>query len=356
MKRITVITVIASAIAALASCQKQDDVRVDREMQDLKISFTGNEITVGTKANGIGNEDKINTAQLMLFNASGELYRYHSLSASEISAMTVTVANVKIGTYSVALVANGPANLGNTVTTLDGLKTMQLNLKTYNVTGTGFVMWATGSATVTADATATVNLELKRHVGRVVVSKITNSLPASMGSLTINNIMLTNVYANVTMEGNAPSSGVLWYNMEGRSDTGSLSDTHIIDGGSYLSQCGDLTFKAVGSSVANGASYSTVQRFYGYRNTSTATPDSFVASYPSTGYRSCIVVTATFNGHKWYYPVILDSFAAHTTYDVQLTIIGEGSTDPNIPVRKGSVKANITVADWTVGTAYNKTI
>lgn len=355
MKRITVITAIVSAMAALASCQKQDDVRVDREMQDLQVSFRGEGIAVGTKANGIGNEDRINTAQMMLFSSSGELYRYKVLTADEISAMTVTISKVKIGSYSVALVANGP-DLSTSATTLDGLKAVQLNLKTYNNTASGFVMWATGSATVTADATATAALELKRHVGRVVVSKITNSLPASMGTLTINNIMLTNVYANVTMDGNAPSTGVLWYNMEGRSDTGTLSSTHIIDGGSFVSQCPDLTFKAVGANITNGASYSAAQYFYGYRNTSTATPDSFAASYPPTGYRSCIVVTATFNGHKWYYPVTLDSFDAHTTYDVQLSIIGEGSTDPNVPVRKGSVKANITVADWTVGTAYKKTI
>lgn len=353
MKRTGIITIIVSAMAALVSCQKYD-VPARGDMADLRVSF-GGEISSGTKANGIGKEDKINTAQLMLFNSAGELYRYKTLSASEISAMTVTISNVKIGAYSVALVANGP-DLSTSVTTLDGLKAVQLNLKTYNTTGSGFVMWATGSATVTADATSPVSLTLKRHVGRVVVSKVTNSLPASLGSLTINSIMLTNVYANVTMEGKAPSTGVLWYNMEGRSDTGTLTQTHVIDGGTYASQCPDLTFKTVGATVANGGSYSTAQYFYGYRNASTATPAGFAASYPSTGYRSCIVVTATFNGHKWYYPVVLDSFDAHTTYDVQLTIVGEGSTDPNVPVKKSSVKANITVADWTVGTAYKKTI
>lgn len=353
MNRTSIITVLAAVLSLFASCQK-DDVPVRRDMADLRVSF-GGDIFAGTKANGIGNEDKINNAQLMLFNSSGEMYRYKTLSSSEISAMTATVSNVKIGAYSVALVANGP-DLSTTVTTLDGLKAVQLNLKTYNTTGSGFVMWATGSATVTADATANAALELKRHVGRVVVSKVTNALPASLGSLTINSIMLTNVYANVTMEGKAPSTGVLWYNMEGRSDTGTLVEGHVIDGGTYASQCPDLTFKAVGASVANGGSYSTAQYFYGYRNASTATPAGFAAGYPANGYRSCIVVTATFNGHKWYYPVVLDSFDAHTTYDVQLTIVGEGSTDPNVPVKKGSVKANITVADWTVGTEYKKTI
>lgn len=353
MKRTGIITIIVSAMAVLVSCQKYD-VPASGDMADLKVSFTGENVS-GTKANGIGNEDKINTAQLMLFNSAGELYRYRTLTSSEISAMTVTIANVKIGSYSIALVANGP-DLSTTVATLDGLKAVQLELKNCNATGSGFVMWATGSATVTADATAPVSLTLKRHVGRVVVSKITNSLPAALGSMTINSIMLTNVYANVTMEGNAPSTGVLWYNMEGRSDTGTLVEGHVIDGGTYASQCPDLTFKTVGATVGNGGSYSTAQYFYGYRNTSTVTPAGFAADYPADGYKSCIVVTATFNGHKWYYPVVLDSFNAHTTYDVQLTIVGEGSTDPNVPVKKGSVKANITVADWTVGTAYKKTI
>ena len=351
MKRTTIFTIIA-CILSLWSCSKQErEATAPSATGSLSVGMAA----FGTKATAANQakEGTVNSAQVLLFNSSGDLYRYHSLSAGEISAMSVTLRNIKTGTYTVALVANGPDL--SAVKTLSSLNAMTTLLGERNATATGFLMTdsATG-VTVAADATATVDFVARHAVARITVSKITNSLPASMGAVTVRSIMLTNVCGSWKLTGGKPSS-VQWYNQEGRKDESPRDASHVIDGTTYKSSCPDLLWRSVNTDIPAGTSYGTAQYLYAFPNDATAAPNGFLE--PFNPQQTCVVVTASIGGSAYYYPVPLSGgIASNMSYDVQLTVQGPGSADPNRPVTPGTMKATVTVKDWYGTKTYNENI
>ena len=72
---------------------------------------------------------------------------------------------------------------------------------------------------------------------------------------------------------------------------------------------------------------------------------------------STVVVTATIDGVKYYYPVTLSKkLERNKAYTVEITITGLGSTDPDKPIEKGGLTAAITVLDWVDGGSYEETL
>ena len=141
----------------------------------------------------------------------------------------------------------------------------------------------------------------------------------------------------------------------GRKD-GATATGQIVDGSTYVASHPTLTFKSVGSSVANGASLTptTPYLFYCYPNSTTTDATGWSSSF--TARKTRLVVAATIGGTKYYYPVVIDTPARNTAYTVELTITGLGSTDPDKPVQKGSITASVTVEGWASGAVYNETI
>ena len=117
-----------------------------------------------------------------------------------------------------------------------------------------------------------------------------------------------------------------------------------------------LTFKSVGTSVANGASLTpaTPYLFYPYQNLTANDANGWSSTFSARKTR--LVVAATIGGTKYYYPVVIDTPARNTAYTVELTITGLGSTDPDKPVVKGSINASVTVQGWSAGAVYEETI
>jgi hypothetical protein len=202
-------------------------------------------------------------------------------------------------------------------------------------------------------STATVTIAVKRLVARVALQKITNSLPDSYGSLTVNNVMLINVAGNQNLECTASIS--TWYNKMGRKD-GATAATQIIDGSTNAASCPTLTFSAPGASVANGAAHapSTPHLFYCFPNSTSTDKTGFESTF--TARKTRLVVAATINSTKYYYPVVINTPERNKAYTVELTITGLGSTDPDQPVSKGAITAAVTVQGWQSGATYEETI
>lgn len=341
-------SILVLSLCGCAALEREGSVLTPTGSLSVAMDASGTKATTPNQ----GKEDKINTAQLVVFNSAGELYRYHSLTAGEISARSVTLPDMNAGTYAVRLVANGPDLSG--VKTLSSLNAMTTLLGEYNATGTGFLMTASGNVTVNADAEASVTMNLKHPVARIVVSKIVNALPATMGALTVRSIMLTNVCGSWRLTGGKPSS-ITWYNKEGRKDESPRNASHVIDGTTYASSCSDLLWRSVNSSVAPGASYGTSQYLYAFPNDATAAPNGFLE--PFNPQQTCVVVTASIGGKTYHYPLpISGGMESNLSYDVQITIQGPGSADPNRPVSPGTLKAGISVKDWTGTKTYNENI
>ena len=292
-------------------------------------------------------ETKVNDVQVLVFDSTGALNAYVDADTKTSGISISTTA----GSKTVWAVVNGPDL--SSITTLSALQSTAVDLGANSTSeATGFVMAGSTTCTVGSSA-ATASVAVKRLVARVALQKINNSLPGSYGALTVNNVTLINVAGNQNLAGTASVS--TWYNKMGRKD-GATATGQIIDGSTYMASHPTLTFKSVGSAVANGGSLTptTPYLFYTFQNPTTSDATGWSSSF--TARKTRLVVAATIGGTKYYYPVVIDTPARNTAYTVELTITGLGSTDPDKPVQKGSITASVTVEGWASGAVYNETI
>ena len=292
-------------------------------------------------------EKQVNNVQILVFDSSGALNIYKDVgtSTSGISINTTT------GSKTIWAVINGPSL--TSIKTLSALRNTAVDLGNNSTTASeGFVMSGSSEITV-GSASTSVSIQVERLLSRVALQKITNSLPASYGTMTINNVCLANVVGNQNLAGAATIS--TWYNKMGRKD-GATASSQIIDGATYLASHPTLTFKSVESSVASGASHTptTPYLFYMFPNSTSNDVTGWATSF--TARKTRLVVAATIGGMKYYYPVVIDTPSRNNAYTVELTITGLGSTEPDKPVEKGTINASVTVEGWATGSIYNETI
>ena len=345
---------LMAAIAAMAcSCDKNSDCEPCQEAEtkatlNVSLDFEDEPQTRATSyVTAQTYETKVNDVQVLVFDSTGALNAYVDAD-TKTSGITISTT---AGSKTVWAVVNGP-NLSS-ITTMSALQSTAVDLGANSTTETvGFVMAGSTTCTVGSSAT-TASISVKRLVTRVALQKISNSLPASYGALTVNNVTLINVAGNQNLAGTASVS--TWYNKMGRKD-GATATGQIIDGSTYVSSHPTLTFKSVGSSVANGGSLTptTPYLFYTYPNSTTTDATGWASSF--TARKTRLVVAATIGGTKYYSPVVIDTPARNTAYTVELTITGPGSTDPDKPVVKGSINASVTVQGWSAGAVYEETI
>ena len=349
------ISILAMAAAVLCSCDKNADCVPCEDQQEtgtLAVSLLFDE---GAQTKAVTSfttsqtyEKQVNKVQIFVFDESGKIniYKDAGTTQSNISISTTT------GKKTIWAVVNGP-DLSE-VASLAELEDTALDLAANSTTAaTGFVMAGSTSCTVSATA-ATANISVSRLVARVALQKVTNQLPDGYGALTIDNVVLTNVAGNQNIAGDATPA--TWYNKMGRKD-GATESSQIIDGDTNKASCEALTFKSVKQEVAHGSdlNITTPYLFYSYPNSNTAGSTGWVN--PFTARASRLVVTATIDGVKYYYPVTLSKkLERNKAYTVEITITGLGSTDPDKPIEKGGLTAAITVLDWVDGGSYEETL
>ena len=349
------ISILAMAAAVLCSCDKNADCVPCEDQQEtgtLAVSLLFDE---GAQTKAVTSfttsqtyEKQVNKVQIFVFDESGKIniYKDAGTTQSNISISTTT------GKKTIWAVVNGP-DLSE-VASLAELEDTAIDLAANSTTAaTGFVMAGSTSCTVSATA-ATANISVSRLVARVALQKVTNQLPDGYGALTIENVVLTNVAGNQNIAGDATPA--TWYNKMGRKD-GATESSQIIDGDTNKASCEALTFKSVKQEVAHGAdlNIATPYLFYSFPNSNTAGSTGWVN--PFTARASRLVVTATIDGVKYYYPVTLSKkLERNKAYTVEITITGLGSTDPDKPIEKGGFTAGINVLDWVDGGCYEETL
>ena len=349
------ISILAMAAAVLCSCDKNADCVPCEDQQEtgtLAVSLLFDE---GAQTKAVTSfttsqtyEKQVNKVQIFVFDESGKIniYKDAGTTQSNIPISTTT------GKKTIWAVVNGP-DLSE-VASLAELEDTAIDLAANSTTAaTGFVMAGSTSCTVSASA-ATANISVSRLVARVALQKVTNQLPDGYGALTIDNVVLTNVAGNQNIAGDATPA--TWYNKMGRKD-GATESSQIIDGDTNKASCEALTFKSVKQEVAHGSdlNITTPYLFYSFPNSNTAGSTGWVN--PFTARASRLVVTATIDGVKYYYPVTLSKkLERNKAYTVEITITGLGSTDPDKPIEKGGLTAAITVLDWVDGGSYEETL
>ena len=210
--------IMAAVASMVCSCDKDGDCvpcQKEEEQQTaalrVSLNLEGDPQTRATNyVTAQPYETAVNDVQILVFDSKGALATYLDAD-TRTSGITINTIH---GEKTVYAVVNGPDLSG--VTTQEALEHTAVDLGANITTASkGFVMVGSSTCNVSG-STAAVSIAVKRLVARVALQKITNSLPASYGSLTVNNVMLINVAGNQNLECTASIS--TWYNKMGRKD------------------------------------------------------------------------------------------------------------------------------------------
>ena len=295
----------------------------------------------------LSHETRIEKVDIYVFESSGLLNLHHQTDKiSEAIPLSVTTGDKEIWA-----VLNGPA-LGGIIRVSD-LKEAIISLQDNQATPSGgtFTMAGSNTCKVTASGTAACNITAERFVARVRLTKVDVQLPVSYGSVTFPYIMLTNVVADQRLDG-GKGQGV-WYNKKGRTESGA-----IIDGtSSAKAQAEAVTFYAWNKHVNNNTTVDLTGEpmyFYGFDNPATQDKTDAYGAFLEEPTR--LVVAATISGRTYYYPVTIPGLARNKAYEVQLTITGLGSDDPDVIPQRGDASATVIVKSWGEGAVINETI
>lgn len=316
----------------VCSCNKTQ-IFPESEFADLTVNVNDGAVTKASGTAVIGHESDMNNIQVVVFDGSS-LAGY----ATATSGSSVTLSLRTNRTYTACVVVNGPSVSG--VNTISAIEATAADLDTYNKTNTGFVMY--GKATMTGALTSsnkTLAVTVERRVCRVKLVSCTITPPTGV-TASFRNAFISNVATNCNLGGTVTLNSTSgnssnWY---GRT---TLSQTAIIDGNTRHASPEGLTY----------ATGSFPMHFYSYANSNADAVTSFRTSWTATGTR--LVVTATWNGTDYYYPVAIPNTVRNTCYDVTMTITGPGINDPQGEIPSNTnLTVNVSVVNWQSGNDY----
>ena len=353
-------TAIVTAALVSVACDQTSEIQESKGEGGLTIEVASN---LGTKATTADEADEsaISSLNVALFQGSA-FYGWFTKDNFTFSNATgtMTLPKVPVATYTVVVVANGPSTI-TSQNTLAGIRSAAVTLA--NCAPSNYVMAGEASASVTNGGSAVAAVSLNRHAARVRLVKVTNAVPSgySPTTITVKGAFLENVNSAWTVQANG--NATTFTNLAGRSqgNSNSTNTDHYIKNASMLQYACTGVFPSSSVSIARGDNSQPSWRTYCFPVYNTNKDNDQTGPIASaSGVLARFVVLATVNGADYYYPVTLvkenQTLMRNYTYDVDLTISGTGSTDPNEPVTRGSLSATVTVTDWTTGATYTETI
>jgi len=360
-KNIILFISILTAVFMSASCDQHQDIQEAKGEGGLVIEVSDG---LATKATTQDEEDEsaLNTLNVAIFQGNA-FFGWYSKSDFAFSNGTGTKSfpKVPVATYTVIVVANGPSDITN-LRTMSEIRSKAVTLANCSVSN-GYVMAGEASANVTNGGSAIAAVTLNRHAARVRLVRVTNSVPSGYNptTITVKGVFLENVNSAWTVQ--ASGNATTFTNLAGRSqgNSNSTNTDHYIKNASMLQYACTGVFPSSSVSIARGDNSQPSWRTYCFPVYNTNKDNDQTGPIASaSGVLARFVVLATVNGADYYYPVTLvkenETLMRNYTYDVDLTISGTGSTDPNEPVTRGSLSATVTVTDWTTGATYTEII
>lgn len=380
-RKLSFILCLASLL--LAGCQTAgfEEAGGDGEMT---VELSGSWATkAGTDATT--GETAISDTQIFLFNAGdGTLYRKETLRSN---GTTLVVKKIKAGEYDVVAVSNLITLLGEEAGSLNPVSREELDAVTVSLgmcdPEKGFVMYGctpgvkvvrnSGPDASSSGSTTKATVVLQRFAARVRLVEVKNDIPDTFGNLIVDYVFLENGYGKWDLGGSLDAAGhavvsekVNWAGrVEGHSmDQWYDSPDPRIDSEDdvmYPAQ----TFRKSGFSIQKGLTEKLGYNFYTLPNPAEDINDQAdgPASLSQHAYLR-IVVHATFANYpvkNFYYPVTVlggrdvnIAVSRNTTYDVSMTIRGDGVDDPNQEIRHGNIDVSVSVAAWDDGGTIEK--
>ena len=350
MKQKLLMPAILGAVL-LAACQPVEPEKTE-EFGSLSINVMAPVALTKSEVTALTHESKVNKMRVMLFDHAGQIVRDTLLQSPYNN---LSISQIKVGQYGVYAMANSCAAISSTygiVRDPEDFSSKVITLADCSLdANTGFVMFdSNASVSVTAGTTAQpVNLSVTRFPARIRLVSVTNALPEYVGDLTVEYAMIINGYSRWNILGvGAPTLSV---NAAGRNATSGQIIT-TAENADYPGHSFWAIPQADKTISHNPATKEYNHSFYSFPNPVTTD----VTTSGTGGGKLRLVAAIRVDGTVYYYPVTLSNVERNKCYDVQLTVSGLGSEDPNVPVKKGAAGFSISVKEWGEGADYTETI
>lgn len=239
--------------------------------------------------------------------------------------------SMPVGPKSVYVVVNGPdmrkvRNLGQFNQVLDDLSGTSLS-------DDGLVMVGYADCTVTPGAVARPLVVVKRLVARVVVQKISCSIPSQYDKMRVDCVFLGNAYSKQTLSGTVSEM----CNKDGYAG----AKENPIGKNGVKGACEEYFFRNVNSEITVGSSSLSKHHLYCQPN--------------STDTHTCLYLLVTIGDTQYYYRVPLhNKLRANATCSVEIDIINLGaSLPPDNDIQKGEIIADVKIDGWAAGDDYS---
>ena len=321
MKTFSTFALVALSTLTMASCQKANPVEtVPDGFRKVRFTVEG----LNTKLTSFDKEKSVNSIQVSVFDKNGNY-----VTGGQNSGSTLEL-NVPVGVDSFKVCAL--ANSKNKVYDINTIPSL-LACKSEFGKADGLLEMFSLREDAKLESGSTCSLKVKRFVAKVEIDAVKDSI--SYGhTLSLDRIYLINVGASADFKFNADPSAMVYRQLGGFNP----SETDIVA----------FTKDTVGYAFSDEELYSTPHFFYCY-------PNPTVTETGSARFTR-LVVEATLNGSKYYYPVNItgggEGISSNKLYKVtQMTITGPGSLSPDTPVSKQNLTFNIEVLDWDNGTS-----
>lgn len=345
--------ILLSLIAAIAlfSCSKNSmhGPSLPREESSLTITLSSGQPDSKASGSGQGNQaddNYINTLDIFVFHAdgenAGELDAYKRFTAADgISNLQMKATT---GNKQIYAVANAHRADWKGIVSLTQFQAITTSLQQDDVKN--FIM--TGEVKVVLQVATTVSFSLSRLASRICVNGIKTSFAGTpYEGLQLSNVKawLINAHSIKNVHDGAISGNVI------------LNHKKLVTTDVNACKMSGMLYDAITPPIGDGG-YSTSHYFYAYENT--------LESETAENRFTRLVIQADLNGKTYYYPVNINQdgygyvpgnghkgVKRNTSYEVNVTILRPGSTDPDKPVEHGALGVTLNVLNWVTTPVAN---
>lgn len=333
------------AFITLLACTRQRIPVIPGEAGEkeslLTLTLAGSAESKASGAeHGVQAEDNyINTLEVFIFHTEGSkagiLDAYKKFTASD------GISNLKIkattGKKKIYAVVNSHRESWEGIYTLSGFQQERALLQEDNVKD--YIM--TGEADITLQVATSVTLTVSRLVARICLTGIKSlfrGTPYEGCQLSDVKAYLINVHGvKHIYDGNLSVPVILNRRALKEEDINACAMKGML--------CEDIP------ALKDDTGYTVPHYFYTYENM----PETETENNRFTR----LVIQADLNGHTYYYPVNINQpgygyavsnnhrgIKRNTSYQINVTILRPGSTDPDKPMEHGALSVNLNVLDW----------
>ena len=336
MKKIALFAMLAGIVAV--SCNKNMDIQPSQpenpqEKYEVIVGVSNVDLVITeTRADltATNAEKKVDDAYVLVYNSNGNLVDYKSWSGSSVKFA------LEAGTYKFfAIINTGLTSMPANLSALNAFKaTLKADLS-------GFTMFGSTEKTI-ATGTEKFSISAKRLAAKVVFNDLKVNFSSSSlqaAGMTLNAVYLINAAGDLTFGSylNSSFTGTsLWYNQlkYAKGDC----DSYLYAGGLNLS-------------AAHGSTKNVNKTFYVYPNGTAS--DAHGGSWSARKTR--LVLEATVDGSKCYYPFTFDTLEPNKVYNVKtITVTRKGVANPDDVWNDNEVSGDVTIDDWTNGGDYSE--